>query len=660
MSAVSLVPRAAPVALLDLWLALAAGRLLLRRPEDAGLRRLVTAYQPVADPRALAEWIAAASATLFAALADHPEREPLGRISAGCGLSGFDLDLLAFAVLPCLSEDGAATVAELSGGARRLTLGLALKLLFGDAADPAAVRAAVRASPLWSSGLIHPGEAARPTLERRLDPTESLLAGLDGAAPSHVGEGWRPRWVPPQSRPTESIRRAAERLAAQPGICVHLAGQPERAEQVLAVVAGAAGALVLDAPDDPHAAAPWAEAQVVGLGTGALVALRTDALQLAAPWSGVDDRPVGGAAAPLPVIAPATFILRGPQVRLVRLEVGANDPLELSDAWRAALGLDQAAADELAGRNWLDADAPRRVAAVLLTAPATGVVGAGLEEALAEVASLTPPRALRLATRRTPEVPWGRLVVPAETQTRLADLVRRVRRRVTVQLRWGLAAGGRGRSVIGLLHGDSGTGKTLAAEAMATRLQLPMLAVDLSLVVSKYIGETEKNLAELFAAAEGFAALLFFDEADALFGRRTNVQDAHDRYANIEVNYLLQRLEAFEGCAILATNLLQGVDEAFLRRFDQVIHFPRPGVAERLHIWRGHLPKGRVAPGVTAEQLALRFELTGGEIRNAAIGAAFAAADGDGVVTGALLEAAVAEEFNKKGRPFPGRPGGAG
>jgi hypothetical protein len=216
-------------------------------------------------------------------------------------------------------------------------------------------------------------------------------------------------------------------------------------------------------------------------------------------------------------------------------------------------------------------------------------------EALAELARLTPPRALRLATRSTPDIPWARLILPAQTGSRLDDLIRRVRRRVGVQLRWGMGRGGRGRSVVGLLYGESGTGKTLAAEAIATRLQLPMLSVDLSLVVSKYIGETEKNLSELFAAAEGYAALLFFDEADALFGRRTNVQDAHDRYANIEVNYLLQRLESFEGCALLATNLMQGVDDAFLRRFDQVVHFPRPGVAERIAIWRAHLPAAHLA-----------------------------------------------------------------
>jgi SpoVK/Ycf46/Vps4 family AAA+-type ATPase len=170
-------------------------------------------------------------------------------------------------------------------------------------------------------------------------------------------------------------------------------------------------------------------------------------------------------------------------------------------------------------------------------------------------------------------------------------------------------------------------------------------------VVSKYIGETEKQLEALFAAAAGFAALLFFDEADALFGKRTDVQDAHDRYANIEVAYLLQRLVRFEGIALLATNLSRGVDEAFLRRFDLVIPFARPDAAARAAIWKLHLPKGHVAKGVDPAALAVH-ELTGGEIRNAALSAAYEAADADVPIGRAHLDAAIAEEFAKKGRPF--------
>lgn len=624
---------------LDLLLALAAGRLLLRRSDDAGLTRIAAAHLDTTSPQALSSSIASGAEALFATLDAQPDAEPLARIATGCALSGFDLDLLAFAALPCLDEDAAAAVAAFTGGPRRLPVGLALKLLFGDTADPASVRAALRASPLWSGGLIQPDEAPRPLLERRLDPTETLLAGLEGAAPAEAG-GWRARPLNPPARPAASIHRAAAELAAtRPGVCLHLCGNPERAEEA---IASAGPAIILDAPAQPAQPAPppWAEARLLGLATGCRVALRTDAAELPAP---------GGAAASF-VIAPPSFALHGPGAHLRRLEVGASDPLELADAWQRALGCSQLDADELAGRNWIDNDTPQLVAAAL---PA----GAGLPEALAELARLTPPRALRLATRSTPEVPWSQLVVPGQTHGHLEDLIRRVRRRVGVQLRWGMGRGRRGRSVVGLLYGESGTGKTLAAEALATRLQLPMLSVDLSLVVSKYIGETEKNLSELFAAAEGYAALLFFDEADALFGRRTNVQDAHDRYANIEVNYLLQRLESFEGCALLATNLMQGVDDAFLRRFDQVVHFPRPGVAERIAIWRAHLPAAQLADTVSIEQLAERFELTGGEIRNAALAAAFAAADGGTVVTDGLLDAAVAEEFSKLGRPFPRRQG---
>jgi len=182
--------------------------------------------------------------------------------------------------------------------------------------------------------------------------------------------------------------------------------------------------------------------------------------------------------------------------------------------------------------------------------------------------------------------------------------------------------------------------------------------VDLSLVVSKYIGETEKNLSELFAAAEGFAALLFFDEADALFGKRTAVEDAHDRYANIEVNYLLQRLEAFEGIALLATNMVQGVDDAFLRRFDLIVPMPRPGPTERQKLWQAHLPSGRVDAAIDLAAVAERYELTGGEIRNAALAASYAAADGPGRITPALMHAAINAEFAKKGRPSPSWPAG--
>ena len=631
-----------------LWLALAAGRLLLRRPDDGGLRRIAASQLVTDSPDALSASIAAGADTLFDALAATPATTPLARIANAFRLSGFDLDLLALAVLPCFDEDAAASIAVLSGGSRRLSVGSALAVLFGAHADPFTVRGALHDSPLWRAGLLRAEEHHHALLERRLDPTLALLAGVDGRIPAATATGWPVRVLTPPPAPGASLRAAAAALGASasaaPAGCVHLCGPAERAEAALAIAAGDAPAVVIDAPDE-HAPPPWAEAVLIGVATGARVALRTDAPRLAAPPA---PAPVAVA-----VIAPASFVLYGAGSPLRRVELGGADTFELADAWQRALGCSRAEADELAGRNWIDDATPARIAA---TMPAAGAAHS-VDAAQAELVRLSPPHALRMATRSLPAVSWDRLVLPAQTRARLDDLVRRVRRRVTVQLRWGMARGGRGRSVVGLLYGESGTGKTLAAEALATRLRLPMLSVDLSLVVSKYIGETEKNLAELFTAAEGYAALLFFDEADALFGRRTNVQDAHDRYANIEVNYLLQRLESFEGCALLATNLMQGVDEAFMRRIDQVVHFPRPGPAERLAIWRNHLPAGRLAGDVDAEQLAARFELTGGEIRNAALAAAFMAADGGSEVTAAMIDAAVAEIFTKMGRPFPRRQG---
>jgi SpoVK/Ycf46/Vps4 family AAA+-type ATPase len=255
---------------------------------------------------------------------------------------------------------------------------------------------------------------------------------------------------------------------------------------------------------------------------------------------------------------------------------------------------------------------------------------------------------------RAPRPLWSRLVLDPETSDRLDEVVRRYRHRVTVRNRWGLDSGGRGLVV--MLTGDSGVGKTMAAEAVAARLGLPIMVADLSLIVSKYIGETERNLSELFEAAEGFAAVVFFDEADALFGKRTAVEDAHDRYANIEINFLLQRLEAFEGIALLATNLAQGVDTAFHRRFDLVVDIPRPAAGERVKLWRGHLPKDRFDKALDLDFIAERFELTGGEIRNAALAAAYRAAERGKCVSAAMLRDAIAEEFAKKGRPMPAWP----
>lgn len=249
-----------------------------------------------------------------------------------------------------------------------------------------------------------------------------------------------------------------------------------------------------------------------------------------------------------------------------------------------------------------------------------------------------------LGRRIEPQAGWGDLVL-AERQLRiLRETVAHVRQRATVYQEWGFAATlRRGLGVTALFAGGSGTGKTLAAEVMAKELGLDLFIIDLSQVVSKYIGETEKNLRKVFDAAERGGALLLFDEADALFGKRSEVKDSHDRYANLEVSYLLMRMEAYRGLAILTTNMKQALDTAFMRRIRFVVDFPFPGESERAEIWRRVLPAKAPMKGVDPAQLA-RLTVAGGSIRNIALSGAFLAAEeGDRLQMRHMLEAARTE-----------------
>ncbi|MCA9070340.1 MAG: ATP-binding protein, partial [Planctomycetaceae bacterium] len=212
-----------------------------------------------------------------------------------------------------------------------------------------------------------------------------------------------------------------------------------------------------------------------------------------------------------------------------------------------------------------------------------------------------------------------------------------------------------GRGVAALFHGPPGTGKTFAAEAVAHELQLDLYRVDLSQVVNKYIGETEKQLAKLFDLAEQSSVVLFFDEADALFGKRTELKDAHDRFANVEVAYLLQRMEQFNGISILASNLRDNLDQAFTRRFGAVVKFPFPTADERREIWSGLLPSADLLAGdISLEQLARDVELAGGSIRNILLLAAALAADENSAITRKHLSQAIRREYQKEEIPWSG------
>jgi ATP-dependent 26S proteasome regulatory subunit len=257
-----------------------------------------------------------------------------------------------------------------------------------------------------------------------------------------------------------------------------------------------------------------------------------------------------------------------------------------------------------------------------------------------------------LAQKIEPHYTWDDLVLPPDRLAQLREICHQLKYRATVYEAWGFdrkLSLGKGLNV--LFAGPSGTGKTMAAEVMAHELGLDLYKIDLSMVVSKYIGETEKNLARIFAEAETSNAILFFDEADALFGKRSEVKDAHDRYANIEISYLLQRMEAYEGMTILATNLRQNMDEAFVRRLHCTVEFPFPSERDRRRIWQGIWPaETPLDPALDLGGLARRFELAGGNIRNIALAAAFLAAGDGQVVKMPHLLHATRREYQKLGK----------
>ncbi|MDX1530153.1 MAG: ATP-binding protein [Rhodothermales bacterium] len=260
-----------------------------------------------------------------------------------------------------------------------------------------------------------------------------------------------------------------------------------------------------------------------------------------------------------------------------------------------------------------------------------------------------------LARRIEPAATWDDLVLPEPQRRVLREIELHVRHRLRVHETWGFARrSGRGLGITALFAGPSGTGKTLAAEVLAHALRLDLYHIDLSGVVSKYIGETEKNLRRVFDAAEAGGAVLLFDEADALFGKRSEVKDSHDRYANLEVSYLLQRMEAYRGLAILTTNLKGALDEAFQRRLRFTVAFPFPDAAQRAAIWRRVFPPETPTDGLDTDRLA-QLNAPGGTIRTVALHAAFLAAEADAPVRMAHVRAAAQSVYAQQEKPLTDR-----
>jgi len=515
---------------------------------------------------------------------------------------------------------------------RLLTEGRAVRcgLLRLDGSEALFERSILLADGLWEA--LHGLDAFPAGLDRV--PARPAPAGLVGwLAEPAVGRAVRA--LRDSTRVTLLVRGADELVAL--GRC--------------AALAGAAGARLVAArlrPDDPAAI------QLLGAHAG---------VRDAAPV--LVTRPADGAGAvelataelpgPLLVVAPAGAALRFPPDRpVLSVPVGQLCPADRRLAWLAALPeLSEADAAVLASRHPLDPALIEPVAldAVAGRTPADPVSIAGLIRARA-VASLPP--GIEVVT---PSVPWSRLVLADGAGFQLRDAVARLEHQALVLDDWRVREHARAsRGVRLLLTGLPGTGKSLAAEAVATAAGTDLLRVDVSQIVSKWIGETEKNLAAAFDVAERTQAVLMLDEADSLFGTRTEISDAHDRYANLETAYLLQRLDHFDGLAVLATNLRHNIDPAFVRRMDFVIDFPLPDEPRRHELWQLHLPPDRVGPDVELAVLARLYPIAGGWIRNASIAAAFFAAAAGEQISQSHLVAAVRREYLKAALPCPGEP----
>ncbi len=361
-------------------------------------------------------------------------------------------------------------------------------------------------------------------------------------------------------------------------------------------------------------------------------------------------------------IAPGMVMVSGRESLCVRkrhsiqLDVDKPTTAEQRDLWCSALGVSPQGpdghVDAIVGQFNLGAQEIGSVSAEAFAGAGDGQAetpGTRLWEACR---AQTRPRLDDLAQRIRPAATWEDLVLPEPQRQTLREIAGQVRQRVKVHDSWGFAAkNSRGLGISSLFAGASGTGKTMAAEVLANELRLDLYRIDLSQVVSKYIGETEKNLRRVFDAAEEGGAILLFDEADALFGKRSEVKDSHDRYANIEVSYLLQRMETYRGLAILTTNMKQALDPAFLRRIRFVVQFPFPDATQRAEIWRRIFPAGTPIDGLNLDRLS-RLNVAGGNIRNIALNAAFLAADAGEPVRMTHLLRAARGEYAKIEKPL--------
>jgi MoxR-like ATPase len=608
-------------------------------------------------------------------LDSHPADFRLRRLADEYDLTQAEADLLLLALAPGLDGRYGRLFGRLRGDPtrHRPTVALAADLMGLTPAQRLAVPLVLDpGAPLLRGGLLRLEDPAGmpdcPLPERELavdDRVAGFVTGSDAPAEGltgmvdvvDLGTSGHPLVL------AESVRNRLDVLAAGPPRPVHLRGPDGSGRQAAAESLARAwgfpvllwirsGRLPLDEPDrlGPVLRSIGREARLRGA-----VPFWEDVDVLLDEHRAAAGRSVEEAIARNPCVVVAS---RDPWPRregppMAEVVLRRPDAAQRIELWRRALGPagGHVPADDLAAVAGAFRLGPAAIAGAAAEALAGGspVTAAGL----AAVARRHGAAVLtREAQRVDQSFDWDDLVLPEDRLQRLRALGDRLRHRALVHDRWGFAATlGAARGVAALFTGPSGTGKTMAAGVLARTVGLDLYRVDLAGVVSKYIGETEQNLARVFAAAEAADVVLFFDEADALFGKRTEVRDAHDRYANVEVAYLLQRIEAHDGVVVLATNLRKNVDEAFLRRLQFVVEFPLPDKEHRLRIWRQIWPAAApLDPALDLTLLADRYELTGGSIRNVAVEAAFAAAAAGCPIGPAQIWPALRHEHQKLGR----------
>jgi hypothetical protein len=591
-----------------------------------------------------------ARAELEAARAQLEVPAALDRLMAAFGLSPFERDVLLMCAGVELDAGFDAQCRE--AGASPPTFSAALSIL----AEPHWSALAPRA-PLRRWLLVGAGDGATlATRPLRVDERVlHFLTGtgyLDERLEDLVAYVEPPLALPPsQVQAAHRIPRLWDAAGEAPVIC--LCAPAGAAPSAVAAQGCADAGLALhalraaEAPglreDRARFVALW-EREAVLLGSALLIELDDDDPPEAAHAATALARRVAG-----PVLLAAREPVRTPGRTTAVIEVKRPTRAEQETLWTNALGPMAARLDGAVGELIAQFDlGPREIEVAVREADPQAPV-ASLWQACRRHAR---PRLDDLAQRIDPDVGWDDLVLPDDRLAALREIALQVRHRARVYEAWGFGAGsGRGLGISVLFHGSSGTGKTLAAEVLASELDLDLYRIDLSRVVSKYIGETEKHLRRVFDAAEEGGVVLLFDEADALFGKRSEVKDSHDRYANIEISYLLQRMEAYRGLAILTTNQKSALDQAFLRRLRFVVAFPFPDEAERARVWARAFPPATPTDGLDVAALA-RLSVAGGNIRNVALGAAFLAADDGGKVTMAHLLRAARSECAKIEHPL--------